>query len=336
MSEPNPKNTPIRIELPTPFFVGSVNAYLFLEPEPILVDCGVKSDESWAALNAGLAENGVTISDISRVIITHPHVDHFGLAGRIATEGDVEIWVAELGARWLRETAVMWQERFLFNRNHFMNHCGLSNEMIEQIEAGMTAVSTQSDDIPAHCIKTFKVGDKLQMGGVGWDVLHVPGHSYFQTCFYQLETQQLLSADHLLAIAPVPVIEHSPQNMAQRILGLPQFMESLDKIEALAVEMVYPGHGRPFTHHRRVIQRQRERIEKRKAECLTLIQNGYQTILPLFTKMYPHHVSQFRIDGLWMLVGYLDLLKAANLIKEEMIDGVWHYEQRASLQEASL
>ena len=55
---------PIRIELPTPFAVGPVNAYLFTEPEPILVDTGVDSDESWQVLEYELARHNLAISDL--------------------------------------------------------------------------------------------------------------------------------------------------------------------------------------------------------------------------------------------------------------------------------
>ena len=87
---------PVRIELPTDFAIGPVNAYLFTEPEPILIDTGVKSEASWAALMAGLAAHGLWVTDLQRVMITHPHVDHCGQAARLAAESGalVEIMYA--------------------------------------------------------------------------------------------------------------------------------------------------------------------------------------------------------------------------------------------------
>ena len=79
---------PIRLELPTGLDVGPVNVYLFRQPEPVLVDAGIRSADSWEALQFGLAEHNLTVMDISRVIITHPHVDHFGQAGTIAAHSD--------------------------------------------------------------------------------------------------------------------------------------------------------------------------------------------------------------------------------------------------------
>ena len=75
--------TPIQIELPTPYSLGSissVNAWLFTEPEPTLIDCGLKTEESRLALEAGLAQQGLQLEDIQHIIITHAHEDHSGLA----------------------------------------------------------------------------------------------------------------------------------------------------------------------------------------------------------------------------------------------------------------
>ena len=102
---------PIRIELPTGWSMGSVNAYLFTHPEIILVDTGDKAEDAWEALVDGLAAHGVAPRDISRVVITHPHVDHFGSARRIIDESDATVWIFEQGAPWLLESSTLWEQR---------------------------------------------------------------------------------------------------------------------------------------------------------------------------------------------------------------------------------
>ncbi len=149
-----------------------------------------------------------------------------------------------------------------------------------------------------------------------------------QTCFYQAETRQLLSADMLLAITPVPVVESPPIGSSERVPALPLFMESLDLVEALDVDLVLPGHGRPFRQHREVIQRQRERIFARKNECLSWIEAGFSTPAELLDKMYAHRPIQMRFAGLWMLVGYLDLLMLEGAVEQRTINEVWHYFPR--------
>jgi glyoxylase-like metal-dependent hydrolase (beta-lactamase superfamily II) len=320
---------PIRLELPTGLDVGPVNAYLFCQPEAVLVDAGVKSAESWAALESGLAEHGLTVGDLSRVIITHPHIDHFGQAGTIVAYSDADVWICDLGAPWLVDTAVMWQKRAAYYREDFLPHVGYEPALIEVVIQGMAAVGSLGDPVPSERVHTFAANGRLQMGGLAWQVIHTPGHASAQTCFYQPETRQLLSADQLLATTPTPVVER-PLASPQRLPALPQFMQSLRRIAALDVEAVYPGHGRPFgsrfgLDHQKIIRRQCDRIQTRKAECLEHVRNGRHTPLDLLEAMYAHHPPQLRFAGLWMLIGYLDLLLEENAIRQETINGVWHF-----------
>jgi glyoxylase-like metal-dependent hydrolase (beta-lactamase superfamily II) len=317
--------TPIRIELPTGLAVGSVNAYLFTEPEPVLIDAGVKSDACWDALTAGLAEQGLVPRDLSRIVITHPHVDHFGLAARLAEESDAAVWICELGVPWLVADGDRWAQRLSYYRDDFLAHAGIPPETAESVIGGMRALEALADPVPPGCIVPFRPDGVLQLGGLAWDVLHTPGHASMMTCFYQPGTRQLISADMLLAITPTPVIEQPPPGATRRVPALPQYMTSLARVEALAVDDVYPGHGRPMTDHRAVIARQRGRILARRDECLALVREGIDTIPALVERMYAHQPRGVRLAGLWMLVGYLDLLAQDGLIVEETRDGVWRY-----------
>ena len=269
--------------------MGSVNSYLFADPEPILVDTGVAGQESWDALVEGLSQHGVAVADLSRVIITHPHVDHVGQAGRIAAHSDADIWICDLGAPWLGSTQQQGTQRDRFYRDYFLPGLGLPTDSAEAIVRGLQSLQRLSDPIPAERVRTFATGGALQMGGRTWQVLHTPGHASVQTCFFEPQAGHLLSADMLLATTPAPVVESPPDGSFARVPALPLFLQSLDLIERLAVTTVLPGHGRPFLDHTEVIQRQRERILARKQECLDWIKAGYHTVPDLLNQMYAHH-----------------------------------------------
>lgn len=315
---------PIRIELPLGWSMGSVNAYLFTQPEVVLVDAGVKTDDCWEMLIYGLAEHGIAVRDVARVVITHPHVDHFGLAGRIVAESDATVWICELGAPWLTDTDGMWAGRMAYYRRDLLPALGLPPETNELILGGLRELATQADAVPVGRTVTFRPDGVLQLGGATWQVIHAPGHADAQTIFYQPDTRQLLSADMLLAVTPAPVIDHPPPG-EQREPALPDFIRSLDLLDALDIDTVYPGHGRPFGDHRAVIARQRERIASRKAQCLELIREGQATIPELLEIMYAHQPPESRVAGLWMLIGYLDLLLDEGEIVEDIIAGMNHY-----------
>src|SRR4051812_43127690 len=84
----------IPIALPTPFVVGDVNVYLIKEDPLTLVDTGPKTPEAVSALRAALSRHGVKVSDIRRIVLTHAHEDHCGLAKTIRDEAkDAEVFV---------------------------------------------------------------------------------------------------------------------------------------------------------------------------------------------------------------------------------------------------
>jgi glyoxylase-like metal-dependent hydrolase (beta-lactamase superfamily II) len=218
----------------------------------------------------------------------------------------------------------MWAERMAYYRRDFLPPLGLPPETNEMILWGMHGLAAHADRVPAERVVTFRPDGVLRLGGREWRVIHTPGHASTQTVFYQLKTRQLLSADMLLAVTPAPVIDH-PVPGEKRAPSLPLFLRSLDALEALNIETVYPGHGRPFGDHRAVIARQRERIAGRKAQCLHLIRGGQSTIPELLESMYAHQPPEGRVAGLWMLIGYLDLLLDEGAINEVTIGPVNQY-----------
>jgi glyoxylase-like metal-dependent hydrolase (beta-lactamase superfamily II) len=317
--------TPIRLELPTGFKFGSVNAYLFTGPEPVLVDTGLKSDVSWTALTAGLTDHGLVPADLARVIITHPHVDHCGQARRLADPNGPEIWIADLGAPWLRDLPNLMLDRAGYYETHLLPRWNFPPELEQVMLHQLRTLATICEAVPEEKTRIFQVGDTLRLGGRPWQVQHAPGHASTQTCFYQADTRQLLAADMLLPRAPAPVLEKPTAGPADDRPALVQFLESLAMLDSLEIDTVYPGHGDPFGHPRQVIQQQRARLAARQAECLAYIAAGHRTVAALMEKMYTLNPAQFQLVGLWMLVGYLAWLKWQGQITDQIEAGVATY-----------
>src|SRR6476619_4130297 len=95
----------IPLAIPTPFYVGAVNVYLIKEDPLTLIDVGPKTPEATTALREKLAANGVKFSDVRRIVLTHAHEDHCGLAKQRRDEAkDAEVFVHE------------WETGHLFGR----------------------------------------------------------------------------------------------------------------------------------------------------------------------------------------------------------------------------
>lgn len=316
---------PFRIELPFLAGEGSVNVYLFSAPEPVLIDAGFNSDENWAALQSGLAAHGLNAADLKRVIITHPHVDHYGLAARIARTGPAEIWMAEVGVDWLRNFTAYQRRRIDYYRTTFLPALGLPSSTVQSMLQWMEGTLATWEPIPAERIAGFAVERELWLGGQPWQVLHLTGHDSHLTAFYQPETRQLLSADALIIPTATSVVEAPPAGQPRQPV-LPQLVNSLERLAQLDVEIVYPGHGTPFRDHRAVIRSQIARIHQRKQECWRAVASGAGTVAEVFQQLYGARAKQVGPAGLWMVVGYLDLLLAEGAVTVDEVDGLWRYQ----------
>ncbi len=316
---------PLRIELPTPFSMGTVNAYLFLEPEPVLVDCGMSTAANKEALTAALGEHQLTIQDLKKLIITHAHVDHAGAAGWIADNSDTEIWVSNLVYPWVVDLESMWVSRINFIEN-ILKLGGLPPERAAPYLAYMRQIDQIWEAVPADRVVRFPIEGELTFGGRTWQTLYAPGHTQTQSCFYHADSKVLISADMLLPIVPLPVIEQLVGGRDDRVLGLPQYLISMERFASLDVDTVYPGHGAPFTEHRAIIDQQRARIAARRSECLRLVQDGVDSVHALTETMYSHYPAVARMTGFSMMIGYLDLLLEDRSIKREITsDGRWRF-----------
>lgn len=315
---------PIRIELPTLFGMKTVNSYLFKTPEPVLIDCGEKSKESWAALNKGLEENGLTIQDISRVITTHAHIDHMGMAAKITENSQAQIWVSAYAKEWALDLSNAYNRRRDIIRNTITGNFGKNNPLFQ---SGLTNVfdrfEAHWDSIPGDRVHIFPMEGQIEIGGAIWDIVYAPGHCINQTCFYQAESKQLIAADMLLNITPSPVIDTNLEPPFERVKSLATMLESYEKFANLEVDIVYPGHYEPFSDHKILIDYQINRIHKRKEECFQLIKAGTHHFDELLKELYKGRISMPAIP---MLIGYLDLLFDEGRLKMEKKDDKNFYE----------
>ena len=176
---------PIRIELPTAYGMHTVNAWLFVNPEPVLIDCGEDTEASWKALQAGLANHGLNIQDLSRVIITHAHVDHMGMIGRIAAHSDAEIWVSELVEEWAVNLEEMRETRIQAIDHVILELLGDPEAPLRKLFLSIFQTFSNSwKAAPAHRVRVYELEESLTFGGREWNTLYTPGHSITQSCFF--------------------------------------------------------------------------------------------------------------------------------------------------------
>lgn len=325
MTVVNRVTEPIRIELPTPFSIGGVNCYLFKSPEPVLIDCGMNTADSRAALIKGLKDEGLAIKDIKKVIVTHAHVDHAGATPWIIENSDADVWASNLMYDWVVKFDEMWASRIDFVEQ-ILRLSSLPDGHRENYLDYMRQVPSLWGEVSAERTKRFPIYGTLSFGGAEWQTIYAPGHAYTQTCFYEPDSEKLLAADMILPIIPVPVIEQfGLNNRGERSKGLSHYLTSMERFTNLNISTIYPGHGAPFGEHRAVLQQQRRRIDMRTNECFGLVKSGSHTVYALSQTMYARYSAVTPVTGMSMVIGYLDLLLSRNQVVREMRDGRWHF-----------
>ena len=313
-----------RIELPTIFGMKTVNSFVKKGDEVVLIDCGEATDQSYHALVVGLKEIGLTLSDIDRIILTHAHVDHMGMAERIAVEAKAEVWVNDITYDWAVRPSEMWSDR---EKIMMPSLTAYFEESVRPfIMQGYQEMMGTVKDVwlpihPDHLRKFDKEG-KLEIDGEIWDVWYMPGHSQTQSTFYHSFTASYLSADMLLKITPTPVIERSLENPSERSRGIHEMMKSYERLLQRDIHTVYPGHYEAFVDCHQMINNQVNRINKRCEETFKLIAKGIYSFFELYQQLYAGRLS---MPAMIMMIAYLDLLEKEERIVVEEENGVFGF-----------
>ncbi len=299
-----------RLPVPTPFAVGRVNCYL-IEDDPLtLVDCGPNSGTSLTSLEAGLAARGHRVEDLQRIVLTHQHIDHIGLAGILADRSGAEVCCLEALVPWLSSYGERMEVDDAFSAELMHRH-GLPEDVVLALRA--VSASFRAWGAPVHAGTPLAPGCTLEFAERRLRVLHRPGHSPSDTVFHDEERRILLAGDHLIAhISSNPLVSRpldgSAQTSADRPKALVTYMESLKETAAMDLALVLPGHGDPITDHVSLIAARMRSHERRKQKIAELIEQGPRTAYEIATELWGNIAVTQAYLTLSEVLGHVDLL----------------------------
>ncbi len=312
-----------RLAIPTPFQVGRVNAYLIEDSPLTLIDSGPNSERSLQELERALAAHGHAIEDIELLVITHQHVDHFGLAATLARRSGAEVAALAALAPYLREfdTATELDDRFA---QQVMLRHGIPTDVITALRA--VSASFRAWGAAVEITRPLGDGETLRLRDRTLQVLHRPGHSPSDTVFVddRSEIDQhaiMFAADHLLAnISSNPLLarplDAGPDFTGPRPQALIDYMASLERTRAMDLSLVLSGHGPPIVDHASLIE-SRLYMHRRRAERIhALISQRPLTAHEIATELWGNVAVTQAYLTLSEVLGHIDLLLAENRVVE--------------------
>ncbi|GAA1593940.1 MBL fold metallo-hydrolase [Kribbella hippodromi] len=218
-----------------------VNCYALAAPQGVtVVDPGWDHEEGWLALKSGLSTLGAAVDDVTHVLVTHFHPDHFGLAPRLRATAHARVLMhaADAGViapdhRSIDETLQVIAE--------FLRSCGTpAAEITDLLHERALIERLRTASGPDGYLAA---GEVLTVGGHDVMAVWTPGHTRGHLCFYLRKEELLLTGDHVLPrISPnVSVYDHSPAS------PLDDFLVSLEMLRRLPVSEVLPAHEYRFS-----------------------------------------------------------------------------------------
>jgi glyoxylase-like metal-dependent hydrolase (beta-lactamase superfamily II) len=208
----------------------------------------------WDDIEAAFAACGHSPSDVSRLVITHTHIDHYGMAGRFVERTGCELWAHPAADRDI-DLYQHPEERVRRLRELFLDHGVAESELDEltQFEDWRRFISDVI--LPTNHVTD---GDVVTVDDREWQVIYTPGHSANHICLFSPPDRLLISGDHLLPTI-TPHIDYERHGEKD---PLGDFLESLAKVEKLDPAITLPGHGGPFeegAERARIVARHHER-----------------------------------------------------------------------------
>ena len=323
-----------RLAIPTPFMVGRINAYLIEDSPLTLIDSGPNSGKALDELEQALQAHGHAIEDIELLVVSHQHMDHFGLASILARRSGAEVAALDKLAPFL---AAYGHETDLEDR--FAEQLMLRHGIPQEVVTALRAVSAgfRAWGASVEVTRPLQDGGELQLRDRTLRVLHRPGHSPSDTVFLDEDRSILLAADHLIKhISSNPLLARplgvSGDYDGPRPQALITYMDSLEQTRAMDLALVLPGHGQPITDHASLIDK-RFRMHDRRAEKIHgLIAAQPRTAHEIAIELWGNVAVTQAYLTLSEVLGHVDLLLADERVVEQEQDGIVRFTAPNSMR----
>jgi glyoxylase-like metal-dependent hydrolase (beta-lactamase superfamily II) len=261
-----------KIEIPLPKNpLKALNSYVIKGPERnLIIDTGWNQQECLDAMQAGLNELEIDIRKTD-FFITHIHTDHLGLVSSLVTDTSTIYFNQPEGDR--IKSGISLDDFMVFARLN-----GFPEKELQRVPHAHPGFKFRAKGpLSFHYLKE---GDTLRVSDYVFRCVETPGHSRGHLCLYEPSKKIFVAGDHLLRdITPTISL------LSDEWDALKAYLESLDKVYQLDIELVLPGHREVFTNPKERIQELKDHHQKRLDEIVAILRKGKKNAFQVASQM---------------------------------------------------
>lgn len=304
----------IPISVPTPFYIGPVNVYLIAEEPITIIDTGPKTKEAIEALREGLRRARFRVSDIKRIVLTHAHEDHCGLAKQVRDEAkDAEVLVHgwETGHR---------AGRLEYEENRaLLLRAGVPADELEAMRRLYAQVREFADALEDHEHAELRDDAELEFATGSLRVVHTPGHTPGSCSFVREADRTIIAGDCVLKrVTPNPVLSPDPVDPTRRFHSLAEYLVSLARLRSFAPTLIHGGHGDVIEDYEELFNRYLRAIRERQAAVIKLLPKAGATAWEVARELFPDAADVHRFLAVSESVAHLDLAHSEGKLAVEL------------------
>jgi len=310
----------VRLEVPVPFedTGGPANVYSIENADGSLSlwDCGFGTPAAVAHLRQTAAKKAVALDKVSRIFVSHAHVDHYGAAEAVAAHSGAKVYVHPWDAEKIKVPSD-WTA-ILYKHSGYMRKLGISPQEMEDMKRIFRGAEAFAPKVSKERVLHMEAGQVFSFAKFSGEIVHAPGHSAGLVCLWAKEPNLLFSNDQVLEkTAPAPFLDLSMGEGESKFLSLVEYLNSARRFAQMPFEVMLPGHGQAFVGHKALLNALLEFYEQRGQRLLRLLKPKPMTVRALVGCLFAGTETARIWPMLSGVLAALEVLETAGQIQRE-------------------
>lgn len=312
------------LRMPLPFALAHINLWLVRDGDGwATVDTGMRSKEAIAVWE-NVHEQVLGGRELTRVIVTHMHPDHVGMAGWLCERGNSKLWMTQLEYLLCRVLVADTGKEAPTDGVEFYRAAGLDGEQVNRYKKLFGQFGRAVYWMPDSYVR-MRDGDKLPVGEHTFDIVGGNGHSPEHACLFDEARNLLISGDQILPTISSNVSVWPTEPDANPLLDwLNSCARLRDRLPADT--LVLPAHGKPFRGVRTRLTQLIDEHEKGLADVRQACATP-QRAVDLFEVLFDSRINDGnRVMATGEAVANINyLLATGDLMLDDVRDGAHYY-----------